>query len=151
MGRCRDQEAEPDVKLPSQAIAVVRRSDGSGTTFIFTDYLAQASAGWKDKVGTATAVQWPTGLGAKGRSRKGVAGDVTQTAGSIGYVVRVCEAEPNVAHAHGEQGRRDSEPNAKTFQAAAVGADWEKAQGFNVILTNAPGAESWPIAGATSS
>ncbi|MBB5751144.1 phosphate ABC transporter substrate-binding protein PstS [Prosthecomicrobium pneumaticum] len=138
----------PDVKLPSDAIAVVHRSDGSGTTFIYSNYLAQVSPDWKAKVGTNTSLEWPTGIGAKGN--EGVAANVAQTAGSIGYV-EYAYAKQNkltfikLVNAEGEA----VEPTAEAFQAAAGGVDWTKAEDFYVILTNEPGAKSWPIAGAT--
>jgi phosphate transport system substrate-binding protein len=142
------QKLNPNAKLPSQAIAIVHRSDGSGTTFIFTDYLAKVSAGWKSTVGANTAVEWPGGIGAKGN--EGVANNVAQTKGSIGYV----------EYAYAKQNRltftkvinkdgKPVEPTAESFTAAAANADWMGTPGFGVILTNEAGAGSWPIAGAT--
>jgi phosphate transport system substrate-binding protein len=138
----------PTVTLPDQAIATVHRSDGSGTTFIFTNYLGKASKEWLDRVGAATAVDWPVGLGAKGN--EGVAGNVKQTAGSIGYVEFAYAKQNRLAHT--KMKNRDGqtiEPNLATFQAAASGASWDPAQGFGTILTDQPGAQSWPVAGAT--
>ncbi|MCC7047888.1 MAG: phosphate ABC transporter substrate-binding protein PstS [Alphaproteobacteria bacterium] len=138
----------PDAKLPGQAIAVVHRSDGSGTTFIFADYLSKVNPAWKEKVGAATALEWPVGLGAKGN--EGVAGNVGQTVGSIGYVEYAYAKQNKMIHARmvNREGKA-VEPTARAFQAAAAGADWSGTPGFNVLLTDEKGAESWPIAGAT--
>jgi phosphate transport system substrate-binding protein len=138
----------PGVKLPSQAIAVVHRSDGSGTTFVFTDYLVKVSADWKTKVGSSTAVQWPIGIGAKGN--EGVANNVAQTRGSIGYVEYAYAKQNKLTHSRliGKDGK-PVEPVMKTFQAAAAAADWAGTPGFAVILTNEPGADAWPITAAT--
>jgi phosphate transport system substrate-binding protein len=138
----------PSAKLSTQPIVVVHRSDGSGTTFIWTDYLSKVSPAWKEKVGANTSVEWPVGIGAKGN--EGVANNVSNTKGSIGYV----------EYAYAKQNKlttisminkdgKTVEPNSASFQAAAASADWEKADGFYVILTDEPGAGSWPIAGAT--
>ena len=138
----------PSAKLPSQAIVVVHRSDGSGTTFIWTDYLSKVSADWKSKVGANTSVEWPAGIGAKGN--EGVANNVSNTKGAIGYV----------EYAYAKQNKMTSvsminkdgkvvEPSAVAFQAAAANADWEKSDHYYVVLTNQSGATSWPIAGAT--
>jgi phosphate transport system substrate-binding protein len=138
----------PGVQLPATAISVVHRSDGSGTTFIWTNYLSKVSAEWKQKVGEGTAVNWPTGVGGKGN--EGVASYVQRIDGAIGYV----------EYAYAKQNRmavvlvknREGEfvaPSAKTFQAAAAGADWKAAPGMYLILTDAPGKGAWPVAGAT--
>lgn len=142
------KKLNPNAKLPSQAIVVVHRSDGSGTTFIFTDYLSKVSADWKSKVGASTAVQWPTGIGAKGN--EGVANNVQNTKGAIGYVEYAYAKQNKLTSVKmiNKDGKAVA-PNSAAFQAAAAGADWEKAEGFHVILTDEPGAESWPIAGAT--
>jgi phosphate transport system substrate-binding protein len=142
------QKLNPGAKLPSQAIAVVHRSDGSGTTFIFTDYLSKVSADWKSQVGANTSVEWPVGIGAKGN--EGVANNVAQTEGSIGYVEYAYAKQNNLTSVNmiNKDGKSVS-PSAASFQAAAANADWEKAEGFYVILTDQPGATSWPIAGAT--
>src|SRR5215204_3475669 len=142
------QKLNPSAKLPSQAIVVVHRSDGSGTTFIWTDYLSKVSADWKSKVGANTAVEWPVGIGAKGN--EGVANNVGQTKGSIGYVEYAYAKQNNMTTINmiNKDGKAVA-PNAAAFQAAAANADWEKAEGFYVILTDEPGPESWPIAGAT--
>ena len=138
----------PSVKLPSQAIVVVHRSDGSGTTFIFTNYLSKVSPDWKSKVGASTAVEWPVGIGAKGN--EGVSNNVTQAKGSIGYVeyayaLQNKMASVNMINADG----KTIAPNAAAFQAAAANADWAKSDHYYVILTDQPGATTWPIAGAT--
>ncbi len=142
------KKLNPNAKLPSQAIAVVHRSDGSGTTFIFTDYLSKVSADWKSEVGANTSVEWPVGIGAKGN--EGVANNVAQTGGSIGYVEYAYAKQNNLTSVN--MINRDGKsipPSAASFQAAAASADWEKAEGFYVILTDQPGASTWPIAGAT--
>jgi len=142
------KKLNPNAKLPSQAIVVVHRSDGSGTTFIWTDYLSKVSADWKSKVGANTAVEWPAGIGAKGN--EGVANNVVQTKGAIGYV-EYAYAKQNsmVTVSMANKDGKTVAPNAAAFQAAAANADWEKTKGFYLILTDQPGAESWPIAGAT--
>ncbi|MCO5078653.1 MULTISPECIES: phosphate ABC transporter substrate-binding protein PstS [unclassified Chelatococcus] len=136
------------LNLPSQGIAVVRRSDGSGTTFNFTDYLSKVSADWKSKVGSATAVEWPVGIGAKGN--EGVANNVSQTKGSIGYVEYAYAKQNKLSHTKlVNKDGKVVEPVTKTFQAAASNADWNSVPGFAVVLTNEPGADSWPITAAT--
>jgi phosphate transport system substrate-binding protein len=138
----------PNVKLPAQAIAIVHRSDGSGTTFIFTDYLSKVSADWKTNVGANTAIEWPAGIGAKGN--EGVANNVAQTKGSIGYVEYAYAKQNRLTYT--KMINRDGkavEPTAASFTAAAASADWVGTAGFAVILTDQPGAGSWPIAGAT--
>jgi len=138
----------PSAKLPSQAIVVVHRSDGSGTTFIFTDYLSKVSADWKTKVGANTAVEWPAGIGAKGN--EGVANNVAQTRGAIGYVEYAYAKQNKMTTVNmiNKDGKSVA-PNAEAFQAAAANAEWEKTPSFYVILTDQPGAGTWPIAGAT--
>jgi phosphate transport system substrate-binding protein len=138
----------PNVKLPAQAIAVVHRSDGSGTTFIFTDYLSKTSADWKAKVGANTAVEWPVGIGAKGN--EGVANMVMQTKGAIGYVEYAYTKQNKLNFGKlSNQNGNVVVPEAKSFQAAAANADWSGTPGFAVILTQQPGAGAWPISGAT--
>ncbi|MFL5259259.1 MAG: phosphate ABC transporter substrate-binding protein PstS [Hyphomicrobiales bacterium] len=138
----------PNVNLPSQAIAVVHRSDGSGTTFIFTDYLSKVSQDWANNVGANTSVEWPTGIGAKGN--EGVANNVKQTQGSIGYIEFAYAKQNNMTTANMiNKDGKSVEPSSDAFQAAAAGADWKSAEGFYVILTNEPGEKTWPIAGAT--
>jgi phosphate transport system substrate-binding protein len=142
------QKLNPSVKLPAQAIVVAHRSDGSGTTFIWTDYLSKVSDTWKSKVGASTAVEWPVGIGAKGN--EGVAQNVSQTKGSIGYVEYAYAKQNHLATVKmiNKDGKTVA-PNAAAFQAAAAHADWEKADSFYVILTNQAGPDTWPIAGAT--
>jgi phosphate transport system substrate-binding protein len=138
----------PGLKLPDTGIAVVHRSDGSGTTFIFTNYLSKVSPEWKDKVGEDTAVDWPTGLGGKGN--EGVAALAERTEGAIGYVEYAYALQNKLVHTKLVNAEGATlEPNAKVFAAAAANADWKQAPGFYLILTNQPGKESWPITGAT--
>ena len=142
------KKLNPDVNLPSKAIAVVHRSDGSGTTFNFTDYLARVSADWKRKVGSSTAVQWPVGIGAKGN--EGVANQAARTDGAIGYV-EYAYAKQNkipVMKMINAAGKTVA-PDMASFQAAAANAEWAKAPGYYLILTNAPGEQSWPIAASS--
>ena len=138
----------PGVALPSQAIVVVHRSDGSGTTFIFTNYLSKVSPSWKQKVGEEASVSWPTGVGGKGN--EGVASYVKQIKGAIGYVEYAYALQNKMTHTLllNKEGNFVA-PNEESFKAAAAGANWEKAPGFYEILTNEPGKHSWPITGAT--
>ena len=138
----------PDVKLPARKITVVHRSDGSGTTFIFTHYLSQISPEWKQKVGFGKAVAWPTGIGGKGN--EGVASYVKRIPGAIGYVEYAYALQNNLTWTQLENhdGKYVS-PSAETFQAAAANADWAGAKGFYLILTDQPGEKSWPITGAS--
>ncbi|OAF00603.1 phosphate ABC transporter substrate-binding protein [Bradyrhizobium centrolobii] len=142
------KKLNPNVKLPSDAITVVRRSDGSGTTFNFTNYLSKASADWKSKVGEGTAVEWPVGVGAKGN--EGVSGNISQTKNSIGYV-EYAYAKQNKLTYTGlvNKAGKSVQPTVEAFQAAASNADWAKAPGYYVILTDQPGDKSWPITAAT--
>jgi phosphate transport system substrate-binding protein len=142
------KKLNPGAKLPSQPIVVVHRSDGSGTTFIWADYLSKVSADWKSKVGANTSVEWPVGIGAKGN--EGVANNVANTKGAIGYVEFAYAKQNNLTTVSmiNKDGKTVA-PNSASFQAAAANADWAKAEGFYVILTDQPGAASWPIAGAT--
>ncbi len=138
----------PTVKLPAQPIVVVRRSDGSGTTFIWTDYLSKVSPDWKTKVGANTAVEWPVGIGAKGN--EGVANNVGQTKGSIGYVEFAYAKQNKMSHTRLiNKAGKTVEPSLASFQAAAASAKWEAASGFGQILTDEAGESSWPVAGAT--
>lgn len=142
------QKLNPKSKLPDQAIAIVHRSDGSGTTFNFTYYLSEVSPDWKSKVGTATAVQWPSGIGAKGN--EGVANNVANTKGSVGYVEYAYALQNKLTHTDmiNKDGKHVS-PTADAFQAAAANADWKSQPGYGVILANQPGAKSWPMTAAT--
>jgi len=136
------------LNLPDQVITTVHRSDGSGTTFIFTNYLSKVSKEWNDQVRFATAVDWPAGIGAKGN--EGVAGNVAQTAGSIGFVEYAYAKQNNLAYT--KMINKDGKvvnPVAAAFGAAAAGAVWDPANGFGTVLTDQPGAATWPIAGAT--
>ena len=138
----------PGVNLPNLPITVVHRSDGSGTNFLFTSYLSMVSPDFKQKVGASDQVAWPAGLGGKGND--GVAAFVKQTAGSIGYVEYAYATQNNMTYA--DLQTHDGNfvaPTAKAFAAAASGADWTKAPGNYLLLLNQPGAESWPITGAT--
>src|ERR1700759_937759 len=138
----------PSAKLPKQAIAVVHRSDGSGTTFIYTNYLSKVSEDWKSKVGNNTAVEWPVGIGAKGN--EGVANNVANTKGSIGYVETAYAKQNNLTTTNlVNKDGKPVPPTAESIMAAAGGADWANAPGFYMILTDSAGAKSWPIAGAT--
>ncbi|RJF74674.1 phosphate ABC transporter substrate-binding protein PstS [Rhodopseudomonas palustris] len=142
------KKLNPKVELPSTAITVVRRSDGSGTTFNFTDYLAKVSADWKSKVGSGTAVEWPVGVGAKGN--EGVAGNVSQTKNSIGYVEYAYAKQNKLTHTGLiNSAGKPVQPTIAAFQAAASNADWANAKGYYLILTNQPGDASWPITAAT--
>ncbi len=138
----------PGVNLPSTAIAIVHRSDGSGTTFLFTNYLGKVSKDWDDKVGVSTAVKWPVGIGAKGN--EGVANTVAQTRGAIGYVEFAYAKQNKLTHLNMiNKDGKTVEPSIGAFQAAATGADWAGAKGFDLILTDQAGEKTWPIAGAT--
>ena len=138
----------PGLKLPATAISVVHRSDGSGTTFIWSNYLSKVSPDWKSKVGEGTAVNWPIGVGGKGN--EGVAQYVQRIEGAIGYVEYAYVLQNKMAYVQvkNREGRYIA-PNAASFKAAAAGADWNSAPGMYLILTDAPGADAWPIAGAT--
>jgi len=138
----------PDAKLPSTAIAVVHRSDGSGTTYNFTYYLSAVSEEWKTKVGTEKAVEWPVGIGAKGN--EGVANNVTQTKSSIGYVESAYAKQNKITYTKMvNKDGKTVEPTSAAFAAAASHADWSSVPGFGVILANQPGGDSWPMTAAT--
>jgi phosphate transport system substrate-binding protein len=140
-------DLNPKVQLPDQAIAVVRRADGSGTTFIFSNYLSKVSEEWKTKVGEGTAVQWPVGLGGKGN--EGVSAFVQRVAGAIGYVEYAYAKQNKLAHTQMKNAAGQVvAPDDLTFKAAAASADWHKSA-FGEILTNQPGKDAWPITGAT--
>jgi len=137
-----------DIRLPAENITVVHRSDGSGTTFIFTNYLSKASPEWKSAVGEGTAVSWKAGTGGKGN--EGVASYVQRIKGSIGYVeyAYALQNRMNPVQMKNRDGRFVM-PGEVSFKAAAANAQWDKAPGFYEILTDEPGKESWPISGAT--
>jgi phosphate transport system substrate-binding protein len=141
-------ELNPTLKLPGTAIASVHRADGSGTTFVFTDYLGMQSPEWKSKIGSSTSVSWPNGAGAKGSD--GVAGTVRQIQGGIGYV-ESAYAEQNhlTTTMMKNKAGKFVAPNMASFAAAAASADWSKVQNFAIDLNDQPGAESWPIESAT--
>lgn len=142
------KKLNPNAKLPSLAIAPVYRSDGSGTTFLFTDYLSKVSEEFKSKVGSATSVKWPVGLGGKGN--EGVAATVSQTKGGIGYVEYAYAKVNNITYAKMiNAAGKTVAPELASFQAAAANADWASTPGFGVILTNQKGDAAWPISGAT--
>ena len=134
----------PGVSLPAEKITLVHRSDGSGTTFNFTNYLSKVSTGWKDGVGEGTSVQWPAGVGGKGN--EGVASYVKQIAGAIGYVELAYATQNAMPYASMRNADGNwVQPSAETFAAAAASADWANAADFNLVITNAAGANSWPI------
>jgi phosphate transport system substrate-binding protein len=138
----------PKVKLPDLDIAVVHRADGSGTTFNFTDYLSKVSPDWQSKIGEATSVEWPVGIGAKGND--GVANTVAGTPGAIGYVEYAYAKQNKLTYADMiNKAGKTVAPTVESFQAAAANADWAHAPGFYVILSDQPGDESWPLTAAT--
>ena len=142
------KKLNPKQKLESAPIVVVHRADGSGTTFNFTNYLSKASADWKSKVGENSAVEWPVGIGAKGN--EGVANNVANTKGSIGYVEYAYAKQNKLTFTKmtNKEGKVVS-PATESFQAAASAAKWNPAEGFYEILTDEPGAKTWPITAAT--
>jgi phosphate transport system substrate-binding protein len=142
------KKLNPKLNLPSAAIAVVHRADGSGTTFNFTDYLSKVSPDWKSKVGSGTAVEWPAGVGAKGN--EGVSGNIGQTKNAIGYVEYAYAKQNKLAYtALVNKAGKTVEPTNEGFQAAAANADWTHAPGYYLILTDQPGEKSWPIVAST--
>jgi phosphate transport system substrate-binding protein len=142
------KKLNPKLTLPSAAISVVHRADGSGTTFNFTDYLAKVSADWKSKVGSGTAVEWPVGVGAKGN--EGVSGNVGQAKNTIGYVEYAYAKQNKLTYtALVNKAGKTIQPTTEAFQAAASNADWANAPGYYLILTDQPGDKSWPIVAST--
>ena len=139
-----------DLRLPDQAITVVHRADGSGTTFIFTNYLSKVSSEWKEKVGNNASVSWPAPTSSGGKGNEGVASFVQRIKGAIGYVEYAYAKQNKMTYTllQNKEGVFVA-PNDKTFQSAAAGADWKNAPGFYEILTDEPGKNSWPITGAT--
>ncbi|MDR6992698.1 phosphate ABC transporter substrate-binding protein PstS [Luteimonas sp. 3794] len=134
----------PGVTLPAGKISVVYRSDGSGTTFNFSNYLSKVSPDWKSAIGEGTSVQWPGGVGGKGN--EGVASYVQQIKGSIGYVELAYALQNNMPYASLQNAAGNwVQPSEESFAAAAAGADWASAQDFNLVITNAPGENAWPI------
>jgi phosphate transport system substrate-binding protein len=142
------QKLNAGVKLPKQPIVVVHRSDGSGTTYNFVYYLSDVSPDWKTKVGINTSVEWPAGIGAKGN--EGVANNVANTKGSIGYVEYAYAKQNKLTHT--KMINKDGKvvaPDSGSFQAAAANADWNSKPGYGVVLANQPGEKSWPMTAAT--
>ncbi len=141
-------DLNPGLNLPDQPITVVHRADGSGTTWLYTNYLDKVSKEWHEKVGTNKSVSWPTGVG--GKQNAGVAANVQKLPGTIGYVEYAYALQNKMAHAQlkNKSGKFVS-PTIKTFQAAAAKADWKGAKGYYVVLTDQTGDESWPITGAS--
>ncbi len=138
----------PDLKLPATAITVVHRADGSGTTFNFTNYLSKVSDAWRKSIGFGKAVDWPTGVGGKGN--QGVANYVGRINGAVGYVEYAYALENNLSYTQlRNRAGHYVQPDSRTFQAAAANADWQHAPGFYLILTDQPGADSWPITAAS--
>jgi len=144
----RIRKLNPKLSLPGTTIAPIYRSDGSGTNFLFSDYLSKASPRFKQKVGANTSVQWPVGIGAKGN--EGVANMTRQTDGALGYVEYAYAKQTNMPYANliNKAGKAVS-PNAESFQGAAANADWAHAAGYYLILTDQAGEKSWPITGAS--
>jgi phosphate transport system substrate-binding protein len=144
----RIQKLNPKLSLPAASIAPIYRSDGSGTNFLFSHYLSQVSPKFKDTIGENTSVQWPLGIGAKGN--EGVASMTAQTDGAIGYVEYAYAKQTKMTYCQliNSAGKAVT-PSGDSFQAAAGNADWTHAPGYYLILTNQPGAASWPITGAS--
>lgn len=142
------RKLNPRLRLPDTSISVVHRSDGSGTTFTFANYLSKVSPEWKAKIGADTSIAWPTGLGGKGN--EGVAAYVQRIRGSVGYVeyAYILQSHMSYARLINRAGRTVS-PSLEGFQAAAANVDFTKAPDFYVILTDQPGEQSWPISGST--
>jgi phosphate transport system substrate-binding protein len=142
------KKLNPNVNLPSTAIAVVHRSDGSGTTFNFTDYLSKVSPEWQSKVGESTAVEWPVGIGAKGN--EGVSNNVMQTQGAVAYVEYAYAMQNKLTYTDMiNKAGKTVAPVMASFQSAAANADWAHAPGFYQILTDQSGDNSWPITAST--
>jgi phosphate transport system substrate-binding protein len=142
------KKLNPKLALPSTAIAPVYRSDGSGTNFLFSDYLSKESPKFKSTIGANSSVQWPTGIGAKGN--EGVANMTTQTDGAIGYVEYAYAKQNKMAYTLlTNKAGKTVAPSAESFQGAAANADWAHADGYYLILTDQDGAKSWPITGAS--
>jgi phosphate transport system substrate-binding protein len=138
----------PGVKLPADDITVVHRADGSGTSFLFTDFLSKTNAEWKSKIGSGTAVKWATGVGGKGN--EGVAANVQRIKGSIGYVEWAYAKKNRMAHTQlKNHDGQFLQPSDDAFKAAASNAAWDKTPGFAVVLTDQPGKAAWPITGVT--
>jgi phosphate transport system substrate-binding protein len=144
------KKLNPSLALPSRAITIVHRSDGSGTTFQFSTYLSRISNDWKNNIGADTAIDWPAGIGAKGN--EGVAGNVAQIAGSIGYVEYAYAKQNHLSHTRMvNKAGKTVDPTVQSFSAAAASADWVGAarNDFYVLFLDQPGAEAWPITATT--
>ena len=144
------QSLNVKLKLPAENITVIHRADGSGTTFIFTDYLAEVSTAWKEQVGKGAAVKWPAASSVAGKGNEGVAANVGRVRNSIGYVEYAYAKKNKMTHTKLQN--RDGkyvDPDDSTFSAAAAGADWFSTPGMGISLVNQKGAQSWPITGAT--
>ena len=140
----------PGLKLPNESITVVHRADGSGTTAIFTDYLAKVNPKWKETVGSGAAVKWPAASSIGGKGNEGVAANVNRVKNSIGYVEYAYTKKNNMTFLEiKNQAGQFVAPDDETFAAAAAGTDWSKVPGMGTFITNAPGAKSWPITGAS--
>ena len=143
-------DLNPGVKIPSGDITIVHRADGSGTTAIFTDYLAKVSADWKSVVGAGAAVKWPAASSVGGKGNEGVAANVGRVKNSIGYVEYAYAKKNNMTHVQlRNPAGQFVQPDDDTFAAAAASTDWAKIPGMGTFITNAAGAKSWPITGAS--
>ena len=140
----------PGVRIPSGPITIVHRADGSGTTAIFTDYLAKTSSLWKDAVGAGAAVKWPAASSVGGKGNEGVAANVSRVKNSVGYVEYAYAKKNKMTHiAMKNKEGNFVQPDDLTFAAAAAGTDWSKIPGMGTFITDAAGAKSWPITGAS--
>jgi phosphate transport system substrate-binding protein len=140
----------PGLQIPAGDITVVTRADGSGTTAIFTNYLSKVNKSWKDAVGFGAAVKWPAASTVSGKGNEGVSANVTRIKNSIGYVEYAYAKKNNMTYTQMKNAEEKFvEPSAASFAAASAGTDWSKFPGMNTFITNAPGANSWPITGAT--
>ena len=143
-------DMNPGIALPDAAITVVHRADGSGTTAVFTDYLAKVNANWKSTVGAGAAVKWPAASSVGGKGNEGVAANVSRIKNAVGYVEYAYAKKNNMTHLNlRNQAGQVVAPDDETFAAASASTDWSKVPGMGIYLTNAPGAKSWPITGAS--
>jgi phosphate transport system substrate-binding protein len=143
-------DMNPGIALPNAAITVVHRADGSGTTAVFTDYLAKVNANWKSTVGAGAAVKWPAASSVGGKGNEGVAANVSRIKNAVGYVEYAYAKKNNMTHLNlRNQAGQVVAPDDETFAAASASTDWSKVPGMGIYLTNAPGAKSWPITGAS--
>ena len=140
----------PGLQIPAGEITVVTRADGSGTTAIFTNYLSKVNKGWKDAVGFGASVKWPAPSTVSGKGNEGVSANVARIKNSIGYVEYAYAKKNNMSYTQMKNAEEKFvEPTAASFAAASAGTDWSKFPGMNTFITNAPGANAWPITGAT--